>query len=199
MPTTTRPASQVQTGGFGDPNGIPATGTPGKRANIAGRGSFDLPSGPGYGNGTGGSRGVPGVVASAGFGNGIAIGGGTGGMGRREVRQGGFGDARAPVEDEPKKRLAANTSPLTPVEILYKPKPTYTEEGRRLKIEGEVRLEVIFTADGKVQVLRVLQGLGHGLDQAAVRAAEQIRFKPAQREGQAVDSAATLRIVFQLA
>ena len=198
MPTTTKPASKVQTGGFGDPNGIPATGTPGKRANIAGVGSFDLPAGPGQGNGTGGSRGTPGVVASAGFGNGVAIGSGSGGTSRREIQQGGFGDARA-ISEEPKKKALPAAAPTTPVEVVFKPNPIYTEEGRKLKIEGEVRLEVLFTAAGRVQVLRVVDGLGHGLDEAAVRAAEQIRFKPAQREGQAVDSTAVLRIIFQLA
>jgi len=198
MPTTTKPASKVQTGGFGDPNGIPATGTPGKRANIAGVGSFDLPSGPGQGNGTGGSRGTPGVVASAGFGNGVAIGNGSGGTSRREIQQGGFGDARA-LSEEPKKKALPVAAPTTPVEVVFKPNPVYTEEGRKLKIEGEVKLEVLFTATGKVQVLRVVDGLGHGLDEAAMRAAEQIRFKPAQREGQAVDSTAMLRIIFQLA
>ena len=198
MPTTTKPASKVQTGGFGDPNGIPATGTPGKRANIAGVGSFDLPAGPGQGNGTGGSRGTPGVVASAGFGNGIATGSGSGGIARREIQQGGFGDARSATE-EPKKKAVPAAAPTTPVEVVFKPNPVYTEEGRRLKIEGEVRLEVLFTATGKVQVLRVVGGLGHGLDEAAITAAQQIRFKPAQREGQAVDSTAVLRIVFQLA
>ncbi len=198
-PTTRLPASKVQTGGFGDPNGIPATGKPGKPANIAALGSFDLPSGPGYGNGTGGSRGVKGVVASAGFGNGVAIGSGSGGTAPHEVHQGGFGDARPVLQPAKEKAPAVNTSPVTPVEILYKPNPVYTEEGRRLKVEGEVKLQVIFTATGKVEVLRVLEGLGHGLDEAAVRAAERIRFKPAKREGQAIDSGATLRIIFQLA
>jgi TonB family protein len=198
-PTTRLPASKVQTGGFGDPNGIPATGKPGKPANIAALGSFDLPSGPGYGNGTGGSRGVKGVVTSAGFGNGVAIGTGSGGVARHEVHQGNFGDARPVMQPAKEKIPTPNTSPVTPVEILYKPNPVYTEEGRRLKVEGEVKLQVVFTATGKVQVLRVLEGLGHGLDEAAVHAAEQIRFKPAKREGQAIDSSATLRIIFQLA
>lgn len=198
-PTTRLPASKVQTGGFGDPNGIPATGKPGKPANIAAVGSFDLPAGPGYGNGTGGSRGAKGVVVSAGFGNGVAIGSGSGGVSPHEVHQGGFGDARPIVKPAKEKIPAVNTSPVTPVEVLYKPNPVYTEEGRRLKVEGEVKLEVVFTAAGKVQVVRVLEGLGHGLDEAAVRAAQQIRFKPAKRDGQAIDSSATLRIIFQLA
>jgi TonB family protein len=49
-----------------------------------------------------------------------------------------------------------------------------------------------------VRVVQVVQGLGHGLDEAAVHAAEQIRFKPATRDGQPSDSTAKLHIVFQL-
>jgi TonB family protein len=85
------------------------------------------------------------------------------------------------------------------MEILYKPNPVYTEEARRLRLEGEVLLEVVFGASGELRVLRVVRGLGHGLDEAAVRSAQQIRFKPAKREGQAVDSVATLHVRFQLA
>lgn len=86
-----------------------------------------------------------------------------------------------------------------PVEILSKPRPAYTEQARRLRIEGEVVLEVMFFADGKIAVVRVLEGLGHGLDEAAVEAAKKIEFSPARREGRAVDHEATLRIVFRLA
>jgi len=77
------PASKVQTGGFGDPNGVPVNAHGSNHANIAAAGSFDLPQGAGYGNGTGGASGVRGTVASAGFGNGTAIqgGGGRGGNG----------------------------------------------------------------------------------------------------------------------
>jgi TonB family protein len=45
----------------------------------------------------------------------------------------------------------------------------------------------------------VLQGLGYGLDEQAVRAAEQIKFKPAQHEGQPVDSTFVVHIIFELA
>ena len=197
--TVNRPLNQVQTGGFGDPNGLPGKGDPNKRANIAQKGSYDLPSGPGYGNGTGGANGVRGTVASTGFGNGIAVppSGGKGG-GRGTVRQGGFSDATAPAE-APKPRPAASASPTQPVEILAKPHPVYTEEARRLKLEGDVLVEVVFTASGEVRVGRVVRGLGHGLDEAAVRAAQQIRFKPARRDGQPVDFPAVVHIVFQLA
>jgi hypothetical protein len=49
------------------------------------------------------------------------------------------------------------------------------------------------------QVNRVVSGLGHGLDEAATRAAQQIKFKPARREGQPVDFPARVRIEFRLA
>jgi len=198
MPTTNRPAAQVQTGGFGDPNGVPARASNGRAVNINAFGSWELPSGPGQGNGTGGANGVPGVVASAGFGNGVAVGSPKSGSVGGSVRPAGFAQSTSGPEAQPKK-VATKEPPTTPVEILAKPKPAYTEEGRKLKIEGEVRLEVQFTASGEVHVIRILQGLGHGLDEQAVRAAEQIKFKPAQREGKAVDSSATLHIIFQLA
>lgn len=195
--TVNRPINQVQTGGFGDPNGLPGNGDPGKRANIARKGSWDLPGGPGYGNGTGGANGVRGTVASAGFGNGVAIAGN--GSGRGTVRQSGFGDAAATPE-APRRAAPAATPALQPVEILAKPDPIYTEEARRLRLEGEVLLEVVFPASGgEVRVIRVIRGLGHGLDEAAVRAAREIRFKPARRDGQPVDFPATAHIVFQMA
>src|SRR5207244_3946274 len=55
-PTVDSPAKQVQTGGFGDPNGMKADGRSDRRANIAGFGSFDMPAGPGAGNGIGGAK-----------------------------------------------------------------------------------------------------------------------------------------------
>jgi len=66
-------------------------------------------------------------------------------------------------------------------------------------LEGEILLRVLFTAAGEVRVLDVVRGLGHGLDETAARAAQQIKFRPAQRDGQPVDSTATVHIVFQLA
>ncbi len=197
--TVNRPIHEVQTGGFGDPDGLPGNGDPSKRANIAHRGSWDLPGGPGYGNGTGGANGVRGTVASAGFGNGVAIAGNGGRGGHGTVHPSGFGDATATPE-APRHVAAAATPALQPVEILAKPDPVYTEEARRLRLEGEVLLEVVFPAsDGEVRVIRIIRGLSHGLDEAAVRAAQQIRFKPARRDGQPVDFPATVHIVFQMA
>jgi len=201
-PTTNLPAAQVQTGGFGDPNGIRGEGKPGKPGNIASLGSFDLPVGPGAGNGTGGAHGQKGVVSSSGFGNGVATvgnggSGGSGGSGRA-VHQGGFTDTET-TKAEPAVKKRDLGPPQTPVEILFKPKPVYTDEARKLKLEGEVLLRVLFTAGGEPRVLEVVRGLGHGLDESATRAAQQIKFKPALRDGQPVDSTATVHISFQMA
>jgi len=198
--TTDRPAEKVQTGGFGDPNGVPAKTTQTRAVNIAQAGGFDMPTGAGYGNGTGGASGTRGVVASAGFGGGVAVGDPHASTQRRVVQQAGFGgnDVPAPptVQSKP---AAAAPAKIVPAEILSKPVPIYTEEARASKVEGEVLLEVVFEATGKIHVVRVVRGLGHGLDDAAVRAAEQIRFKPALRDGQPSDSTAVLHIIFQLA
>jgi len=85
------------------------------------------------------------------------------------------------------------------LEILDKPRPAYSDEARRLHIEGEVVLEASFSASGQVRVLQVLRGLGHGLDENATKAALAIRFRPAVEHGVSVDSVATVRIEFQLA
>ena len=188
--TTNLPAKAVQTGGFGDPNGIRARDNR-NAASILAIGSFDLPGGSGHGNGSGGAN--PGVVLSSGFGNGVATGDSTRGG---TIQQSGF-DSKRESPEPPKASLSSPAS--TPVQIFSKPNPEYTEEGRRLKIDGEVRLEVLFSTSGQVRVVRILQGLGHGLDEEAVKAAQQIRFKPASHEGQAVDSTAVVRIIFQLA
>src|SRR5262249_27274364 len=81
IPTLRKPREEVQTGGFGDPNGVPANGKTNRTPNIAAQGSYDMPAGAGYGNGTGGAKGAKGVVASSGFGNGVATGSGGGGRG----------------------------------------------------------------------------------------------------------------------
>jgi TonB family protein len=195
--TVVAPVNKVQTGGFGDPNGLPGKGDPNKATNVNRLGSPALPGGPGYGNGTGGDKGIRGTVASTGFGNGTAVPPPSGGK-RGTVQTSGFGDQTV-ATDAPKKKAAGGEGTPTQVEILEKPRPEYTAEGRSLKIEGDVVLEIVFLANGSIQVNRVVNGLGHGLDEAATRAAQHIKFKPAKRDGQPVDFPARVRIEFRLA
>ena len=195
--TVKAPVEKVQTGGFGTTDGLAGKGNPNAHLIVNGQGLPTLPGGPGYGNGTGGDKGIRGTVASTGFGNGTANPPPSGGK-RGNVTAGGFGDASVAAE-APKKK-AANDGPAdTVVTILDKPRPEYTAEGRSMKLEGDVVLDVVFLANGHVQVNRVISGLGHGLDESASKAAQQMKFKPALREGQPVDYPARVRIEFRLA
>jgi TonB family protein len=116
--------------------------------------------------------------------------------GTDDVRTAGF-DRKASATT-PSAGAAAATPIERPVEITFKPTPEYTDDARSAHIEGTVTLDLEFTAAGDVRVLRVVRGLGHGLDEAAQRAALRIRFKPAQSDGRAVDSHATVHITFRL-
>ena len=151
-------------------------------------------AGFGTGVGTKAGGGGRGVVAAGGFDS-----GGSGGGGARPTQtvQTSDFDTRAAQTTAPQ---AAKQAPANvPLQILSKPTPVYSDEARAMKIEGEVALEVEFMATGEVKVMRILRGLGHGLDEAAMRAVKGVRFKPAQRDGQPIDIRTTVNIVFQLA
>ena len=159
----------------------------------------------------------PNVVADAGFGTMIATASSR--PSSRAVVDSGFGAAspQTPARTPPAQAVRATdfdakpapapAAPAakadarieTPLEILSKPTPAYTDEARTMKIEGDVVLEVCFSAAGEVQVIRVVRGLGHGLDESATRAAKAMQFKPAQSAGRPVDFRTTVHIVFRLA
>ena len=205
---TTEPAHGVENAGFDAPL---ATGS-GIKTRSASVGAFDSAGSGATASGAARSR----VVADAGFGAApasalaqsrprvLADAGFSGGRGdtppasrpRQEVQTTDF-DAKP----EPKATTAAPREPRidVPLEILSKPTPAYTDEARTLKIEGDVVLDVQFAASGELRVLGVVRGLGHGLDESATRAAQGIRFKPAQSGGHPIDFRTTVHIVFRLA
>ena len=68
-----------------------------------------------------------------------------------------------------------------------------------MHLEGNVSLRIRVTASGGVQVLGVVHGLGHGLDQSAIQATEATRFKPAlDNSGHAVDWEGVVLVNFQM-
>jgi TonB family protein len=191
------PKTQVQVGGFGDPHGVPPSdNSRASAATLAKVGAFDMPDGAGK-SGRGGSAQGGGAIRQTGFGS-----SGTEGTPKptqstaQAIRSTGFGEATLAAPTAKKTENLADAQ--TPVQILSKPKPLYTPEARELRLEGEVSLQVIFQADGTIHVVRVVRGLGHGLDEAAVQAATRVRFKPATRGGVPVDTNATMKISFEL-
>jgi len=208
------PVPKVQLGGFGDPNAVRAAESRPAPVLMAKVGSFESAAGAGqsgaagqngtvklatFGNAQNGAstRNNAGAVQTGSFGNGTSTAPGANVNGHGSIKSSGFGDslaAAAPAAKTPQ----AVAPVFTPVEILYKPKPTYSAEARNMRVEGQVSLEVVFQASGSVKVVRVIRGLGHGLDEAALQAALQVRFKPARRAGVAVDQSATISITFEL-
>ena len=206
----------IKAGGFGDPNGVRPNPNANRPATIAAAGSFQAAPGvgdPGAGaarrgsvhgtdfgsgvvNGVAGGRDTRGTVASAGFSHGVVGGTGRPGGTGRAVEKGGFGTGFGQAAPVRKREEVAHSTPLV---LISKPRPGYTEEAKKLKIQGDVTLQVRFTASGQVEVLRVVSGLGYGLDQLAQRAARQIQFKPATRDGRPVDEVTVIHVTFQLA
>jgi TonB family protein len=166
-----------------------------------------------YGGMNGPAEAPHGVVGSAGIGNGSRSGSNAGMVGR--VSSAGIPGATGGGSGERYGRVAsagipgmttgaaaqqASATPrATSLEVLSKPPVRYTAEAREAKIQGDVVLRVTFLADGRVVVEGVVHGLGHGLDEEARREAEQIRFRPATRDGRPVNLTTNIIITFQLA
>lgn len=165
-----------------------------------------------YGGMNGAATAPRGVVGSAGIGNGTQKGSNSGVVGKvasagipgaataGPAHQGKVAAANIPVAAAPTPvaQMAVRTA-VTNLEVLSKPPVQYTAEARQNKVQGDVVLRVTFTANGQVVVQNIVRGLGHGLDEEARRVAQQIRFRPATRNGQAVDTTTNITITFQLA
>ena len=186
-------APAIKTGGFGDPSGVAVNPNASRTATIAAIGKFE--NAPGTGQGAASPR--AGLVATGGFGSGVGTAPKGTGVGGGTVATGGFGGNGTSSSAAPEPRI--QQPHFSPPEVLSEPRPQYTQEARQLRIQGEITLQVRFGVDGKVEVLRVVSGLGHGLDQEAALVAEQIRFKPAVKDGQPTDHITYIHILFQLA
>lgn len=168
-----------------------------------------------YGGNHGPATAPHGVVGSTGIGDGTKFGNNQGKPGGKVAsavvpaatvaapsgnvgKVASVGIPTAPTAVATAPRVVAGPPP-TDVVVLSKPLPEYTSEAKQLKVQGDVVLRVTFTASGQVVVHGVVRGLGHGLDEEASRVAQQIRFRPATRNGQPVDKTTTVTISFQLA
>lgn len=89
-------------------------------------------------------------------------------------------------------------SGITPPAVQREVKPDYTEEARRRGIAGDVVLEIVVRSNGTVGDVKLLQGLGGGLDQRAIEAIRQWRFSPARRFGTPVDVLVEVAVEFKL-
>ncbi len=180
-------------GGFGDSMGITPNPASTRPATIAAVGSFALSVGSATGVGA-----ARGSIHGTSFGSGVSSSA-PNGTGKGAIASAGFSHGVAngkPADSAPAGLAEPSTTPMI---VLDKPRPQYTAEARLLKIEGDVTLKVRFSADGHIEILGVVNGLGHGLNEEAAQAVEQIRFKPATQNGQPVDQVSLIHVTFQLA
>ena len=130
-------------------------------------------NGPGYGGGIGSGHG-----GGVGSGNGGGMGPGSGG---------GFGGGVYRVGN-------GTTAPV----VLYKKEPEYSEEARKAKYQGTVVLYIEVDPSGRAINPRVVRSLGLGLDEKALEAVKQWKFRPGYRDGKPVTVAAQIEVNFRL-
>jgi protein TonB len=150
-------------------NHMPTLGVPTAAVMPTAPPSNGTGSGGGIGSGSGGGVGV---------GHGPGVGAGTGGgIGGGVFKVGGGISAPQPITT---------------------PDPDYTEEARKSKTQGTCVLAMIVDAEGKPRDIRVVRGLGFGLDAKAIDAVKQWRFQPAQKDGHAVNVQINVEVAFKL-
>ena len=88
--------------------------------------------------------------------------------------------------------------PVTAPTVVARVEPDYSEEARKAKYQGTVILSIEVGADGVPRNIKVARSLGLGLDEKAIEAVKQWRFRPGQKEGQAVATAVNLEVTFRL-
>jgi TonB family protein len=180
------------TGPAVSPINMGAAGMPGMNRSNTGSGPVKVSMGSGSPDGHMGGRDNA-VRSVAGLGTGV-----TGGTGHAPA--GPVAVAITPqVRQEPVVRRVETSTLASAPKVTYKPTPVYTQEAKAMHLEGNVSLRIRVTASGSVQVLGVVHGLGHGLDQSAIQATEATRFKPAlDNTGRAVDWEGVVLVNFQM-
>jgi TonB family protein len=136
-----------------------------------------------------------------GIGTGDGTGGGPGkGSGYGPGENGGTGGGRdGTVGNSGDGIFRMGVAGLIYPEILFDPKPAYTEEARKARVEGIVLIQAIVRKDGTVDGFKIVRGLGHGLDESAIQTiASKWRFKPGKYKGAPVDVQANIEVSFRL-
>lgn len=145
----------------------------------------------------GGGDGLPdlGFALGGPGGGGLAVptGGGGGGGGDAAPKQA----AKAP-EPQSRPKIEECADPLVKAKPKRQVQPPYPDAARESGTQGVAKVEVQIDENGRVRSARVVAGLGHGFDEAALAAAKQWTFEPASRCGKPEGSSRTLSFRFQI-
>jgi protein TonB len=135
--------------------------------------NIGLPNSPLIGTSMGNGQG-----SGLGSGNGSGLGNGTGG---------GYGGGL--------RHIGGGVS--SPV-VIYQVDPEFSEEARKAKFMGVVLVNLIVDTQGRPQNVHILRGVGMGLDENAIKAVQQYRFKPAMEGGKPVPVELNVEVNFQI-
>lgn len=100
------------------------------------------------------------------------------------------------AQDDQTHRLTEDgvTAPL----IVHKVEPKYSKKAKKKKIEGAVTLKIVISPEGIPQDFQVTKSLDPDLDDNAIAAVKQWRFKPSTKDGKPVAVYATVEVRFHL-
>ncbi len=106
-----------------------------------------------------------------------------------------------PTQEQPQAIISSTCSFCNGVSapvVLYKVDPSYSEKALEKRIAGSVVLHIIVDSEGRARDIRVVRGLGLGLDEKAIEALQQWKFHPGYRDGQPVSTPATIEMNFRI-
>jgi TonB family protein len=138
----------------------------------------------------------PGSGRGIGSGKDGGVGPGTG-PGFGPGKKGGWGGEDFGPGGEPRAARGTETVDSKPTPLNY-PRPLYTEEARKNKVQGVVRARVLVGSDGAVKQVKIVRGLPDGLNEQAIAAALKMRFRPATKDGKTVAHWTVLDVEFNL-
>jgi TonB family protein len=87
---------------------------------------------------------------------------------------------------QPTEQPIAITDDITPPRLREVASPEYTAEAKKRNIQGTVTLDIVVDKKGDVVAAKVTKGLGYGLDENAVIAVKEWKYKPAEKDGEPV-------------
>jgi TonB family protein len=110
----------------------------------------------------------------------------------------GVAQTNAP-EEKPQAEKVYRVGPgVTPPKALKRVGAGFSGEAKQIKFQGTVILSIVVDEKGTVRDIQVAQSLGHGLDEKAIEAVKQWKFKPGKKDGQPVPVTVTVEVMFHL-
>jgi TonB family protein len=108
--------------------------------------------------------------------------------------------ARQPKENTSPsgRRVYTEADGISGPKVLHRVDPSYTEAARRAQFSGTNLLRAVIDVDGKAKDIRVVKGIGYGLDEKAIECVRQWIFAPATKDGKPVPFEGTIELNFRL-